>query len=73
MSIPEGYVLVLIVAAIFIIASILKIKEGQEGSKNPVRIIRWISKFRVISATIILLWVSFILIIIVVAIIIFSN
>lgn len=72
MSIPEGYVLALIVVAIFMVFSIIKIKESRADLKSPGKIRNSVNRLGVISGTVILFWAIVSMIIILVAILIFT-
>ena len=55
MQIPFGYFLALLVLSLFILASILNIKEGKKATKDPGKFTRALGKFHVITSWIILL------------------
>ena len=72
MNIPDGFILSLFVIILFLIFSVLQIKQGMDEIKNHSRA-NWLSKLRIIFAIVLLIWFSVMGIVLLVALLNFLN
>lgn len=72
MNIPEGFIFFSFVVILFLIFSILQIKQGKEDIKNHSRAI-WLSKLRIIFAIVLLIWFTLMGTMLLVALVNFLN